>query len=617
MGLFTNVFSEEQERIILSGYFTNPFGNIAFVIPGADFGPEEQAALAAKFSRSDKPYQSKFMDFVVKNFNSLNPEHQTLFLDNIKRMSLGENIGVSFVGRALRADTTRFHTQWALGFTPEEKDTAIRGFGDDSIKDGASVLYHIQNVTDHDGKYITQNPKNKPQVVSTRYIDRSGVLAAITQNPDIHTSRYAEDIIAIITKLSDAYLKFSDECAKYIEQHPMNIAFREYWTGNESVVKELELWKRTGLQKDSNRIFTKEELDKKFDQIKNKREKDYPGYARKTIFDFTRYFLVPSIHTSMACASDARTLEEDITTLLSSPLQTATSLGEELLLQGRIVLPTLLGEKTRAKKSEYIIGLRKELTDIIKSFEFEQVRQYEITPRVNYVDRSVQQFTDLQLASSAVYPYSYGSFEQLVEHFKKNPSDVKKVVDVMLRLRGTHDPDTPELLHGGLLRETLIDYGADRDLQRHRRGFKSRQLLNTFTGYEVPDLFEVMDKESGTNMVGEYRSLMQEVDIVFRKIVDDNPHVAQLIVPFGYKCRRLYSWSFGQDLFTVKLRSGEGGIISYRRAVWDIEQADNERMPEFSRLFRVNRTEYPPELINLKESKEWYNNHRRENNPEV
>lgn len=611
MGRLTDIFTEEQERIILSGYFTNPFGDVAFVIPGSDFGPEEQAALAAKFSRSDRPYQAKFMEFVVKNFKAIGAQGAKELFAIIERIKSGENLGISFVGRALRADTTRFHTQWSLGFTSEERDSAIRGFGDDSIKDGASVLFHVQGLTDHDGKYITQNPKNRPQVVSTRYIDRSNVLDAISLNPDIQRSRYAEDIVGIITKLSDAYMRFSDICARFIEEHPMNRAFREYWLSNECVGKELELWKRTELQKDPNKTFTEDELARKFDQIKNKREKDYPGYARKTIFDFTRYFLVPAIPTSLACASDARTLEEDITTLLSAPLLTAVALGEEILKEGRKILPTLLGERTHARKSEYIVGLRQELTDLVRTFEFEQARQYEVTPRVNYVDGAVKQFTDLQLAASAVYPYTYGSFAQLVDHFTRNPADVRKVVDIMLRLRGTHDPDAPELLHGGLIRETLIDYGADRDLQRHRRGFKSRQLLNTFLGYEIPDLFEIVDRESGTNLVGEYKALMQEVDSVFRKIVDDNPHVAQLIVPFGFKCRRLYSWAFGQDLFTAKLRSGEGGIISYRRAVWDIEQADRARMPEFSRLFRVNKTEYPPELINLKEAKEWYNANKR------
>ena len=611
MGRFTDVFSEEQEQVILSTYFTNPFGDVAFVIPGSDFGPEEQAALAAKFSRDDKPYQAKFMEFVVRNFKSVGVnEAQRLILD-IERISRGENLGISFLGRALRADTARFHTQWSLGFTPEERDTSIRGFGDDSIKDAANVLFHVQGLTDHDGKYITQNPKDRPQVVSTRYIDRSHVLNAIAQNSDIQRSRYAEDIVGIITKLSDAYNRFSDVCARFIEQHPMNKAFREHWLSDESVRKEIETWRLGELQKYSSRVFTEDDLRKKFGQIRDKREKDYPRYARKTIFDFTRYFLVPAIPTSLACASDARTLEEDITTLLSSPLITAVSLGEEILKEGRKILPTLLGERTHARRSEYVIGLRQELTELVRRFEFEQARRYEVTPRVNYVDNSVPQFTDLQLAASAVYPYTYGSFAQLVDHFRRNPADVRNVVDIMLRLRGTHDPDTPELLHGGLVRETLIDYGADRDLQRHRRGFKSRQLLNTFLGYEVPDLFEVVDRESGIKLVGEYKALMQEVDSVFRKIVNENPHVAQLIVPFGFRCRRLYSWAFGQDLFTVKLRSGEGGIISYRRAVWDIEQADKERMPEFSRLFRVNKTEYPPELINLKEAKEWYNANKR------
>ncbi len=601
MGKFSRRFTDEQEKAILSLFFTNPYGDVSFIIPNRDFGPEEQAALAAKYSRDAKPYQAKFMELLDKDQN-LNMDFINTLVHNpdaVDNFSIGS--------QSLRKDARRFHTRWSLGFTPEEKDEAVRKFGDDSIKDAANALYYAENITDNDNKIITQNPRNRPQVVSTRYLDRRKALAEIENNSDIKNSRYGEEILYIAKKLGDAYIKFTDVCADFVEDNPLNLEFRtKYWLSQSNIEKELNEWKRAELEKDPARTFSNEELEKKRRSVKEKREKDYIGYARKTVFDFTRYLLFPAIPTSMAVASDARTLEEDLTNLLSAPLSTARDLGEIILSEGRKIMPTLLGEKTHARKNEFIISLRDELSYYAKTrIEAEKNKDYESTSRTNFVDKDIPSFNDMQLAAAVVFPHSSCSLKQLYDHFAKNRDDIRYVVDTILRLRTRFDQDLPELLQGGLMRETLIDYGADRDIQRHRRGFKTRQLLTTYHGYEIPELFPIagLDKE--------FSELMMECDKTFRIVVDGNKYVAQLTVPFAFKIRRLYSWQFGQDLFFSKLRSGEGGIISYRKVAWDIEDQDKERMPEFSRLFRVNRNVYPPELINLNEAKSWYNQEKK------
>ncbi len=602
MGRFTKNLSEEEERIILSRSFTSPFADISFVIPSEEFGPEEQATLAAKFSRSDKPYQAKFLESLDKN-----PAMARDLVQRIKengRVKEGPSIGA-----ALKSESARFHTDWSLGisYTSEERDEAIRSYGDGSIKDGANVLYHAENITDLDGKNVTQNPKDRPQVVSTRYIDRTKVLKRAEDNPDIKGSKHADQILETIRLLSDAYVNFTDRCTDYIEKHPTNQAFREFWLTPESIEEGVVEWKKKELRKDPERVFSDKDLEEKKAKIYKEREEGYPKYARKTVFDFTRYLLFPAITTSMAVASDARTLEEDLTTLLSSPLITARNLGENLLVEGRKVLPTLLGKNTHAGRNDFLIGLRQELTDFVMSrVEDERTKSYEITSRTNFVDHVIPSYNDAQLAASLVFPYSHCSIKQLYNHFAKNPTDITHVVDTVLRLRGRFDADPLELLHGGLMRETLIDYGGDRDLQRHRRGTKSKQLLSTYHGAETPDLFFEMGLQD------EFQFLMQKVDKTYRRIVDDgcDPNVAQLMVPFAFRFRRLYSWQFGQDLFVSELRSRDGAISSYKRVALDIAREDTQRMPEFGRLFRTHHEDYPAHLINLKDAKAWYNSKR-------
>src|SRR3989344_518707 len=115
MGHYTKKFSKEQERAILSLYFTNPFGEVSFVYPSRDFGPEEQAALAARYSRSDIPYQGKFLKLLEKESIDL------ATIDALVRNPDFVHIN-ALLGDAAKKDSATFHTRWSLGMSAEEKD---------------------------------------------------------------------------------------------------------------------------------------------------------------------------------------------------------------------------------------------------------------------------------------------------------------------------------------------------------------------------------------------------------------------------------------------------------------------------------------------------------------
>lgn len=600
MGRFTKKFTENQERAILSFYYTSPFADVAFVKPMPGFGPEEQASLMAKVSRNPEPQQKKFMKMVEKNPN--------IDMDLVDRLTKDPNLFLSGgITGSLSKDSARFHTQFSLGmhFSAEEKDTAIRGFGDDTVKDGASVLYTVENVLDNDNKLITQNPTDRPQVASTRYIDFKKQSKMIEVNPDIAKAKYGGEILGVMRMLSDAYIEFSDRAEAFVAKHPLNLEFQNNWLSEESLNDGVNGWKKSKLRVDPERKFGEKELLEVREKMKKRREgPDYQKYARKTIFDYTRYLLFPGIPTYMSVASDAHTLEKDISTLLSSPMQTARDLGDNILKEGRKICPTLLGKHTHAKRSEFLVNMRQELSDFVKlRIESDRARSFGEVPRTKFYNGLPDE--DVFAAATTVYQYSNSSFEKIYNHFSKNPKDIKHIVDTTLRLRGKFDHDPEGLLHGGSMMENFIDYGAYRDLQRHRRGHKTRQLLTTYYGAEMPSLFKLMGLD------GKFNDLMGKADSTYRLVAEDNPYVAQLMIPFAFRIGTLYSWSHGQSLFASKLRSGEGGIISYRKVAWDIDDELKRRKPEFSRLSRVNRDVYPAELINLKEAKKWFNETKR------
>lgn len=618
MGKFTKRFTEDEERAILSIYFTNPFGDISFIWPNKDFGPEEIAANNSAYSRSHLPYQQRFLKQIEKE-----PSLDMNYINTIaKDPSIINKTGL--VGDVTKAAAHKFHTRWSLGWTEEEKDTAIRGYGDGSIKDGAIAYYHVENITDLDGKNITQNPKANPQVKSTRYLDwkSSGLspdafgsaderpsidklIRFIEGNPDIKGSRFAEKIVVENIKLFRFYEEATDKTSSYMKNNSVNREFLKYFLSDEAIKPDIEKWIEIIRRTDKKFNPSSSDINRKIRDIKKKRKDGFSLYARKTVFDSTRYLLTSAIPTSLANSEDVNSFGLAVTNLLSSPMLTAQSVGIRLLEEGSKVMPTLLGAKTHIKKNEFMINLRNTLTEFAKErFEFEREKNYEAGARVKDLTSKIPMFTDLQLAVNMMVPYTYGSPKQIKEHFKKNPEDIRSLVNIVNSLRGKFDPLPSELLHGGLMKETLIDIGADRDLQRHRRGFHTSQLISTYLGYETPPLFEL------AGLKNKFDKLMQENDAAFRKVAEDR-YTAQLMVPFAYRRRRIYTFGFGQDGFVIELRSKEGSHWSYADAVRDMHVIDKRKMPLFSELVRFNTKTYPHDLINLKQAKQWYDKNKR------
>jgi hypothetical protein len=64
------------------------------------------------------------------------------------------------------------------------------------------------------------------------------------------------------------------------------------------------------------------------------------------------------------------------------------------------------------------------------------------------------------MASSIVYRYSNGSFEQVYNEMKKYPEYIEQVIDIVYKDKNRFTPTLREIEHSGNITfETLMDYG--------------------------------------------------------------------------------------------------------------------------------------------------------------
>ena len=556
MGRFTNKFTEEQEKAILSLYVTHIGEDIFFVKD--TLPPEQWATLGAAYSRTHEPFQERLLkaieqeDIDVSVIDGLLKNKQTL-----SNKKLAEN-------------AANFIKKWA------------QEYGHNSIKELGMVRFCAENIPDLTVTRIAMNPLTHMQVKSSRYMDWKNILSKIESNLDIKSSKYGEEIFNSIKGISEGY----NEVTELSANHILNSRLNENFASSTFPIKlPFSIgWSAMHLYQFSGET---EKMLKKFQ-----------NFSRTTVFDSTRYLLTPAMPTSMAVSIDTRALEDVITDLLSSPMLEDQRVGEELLAKGKHVEPILLGEKCHAKKSNYVVETRKELEGLAKNiFSPEGKNNY----RVCCIPKNVNMFSDLQIASSIIFNHSNHSFIHIYNELRKNPKQADEIIKTVFKHREKHDPVKKEMNHGGLMMELLMDYGGYRDVHRHRRGTKSLQKLTMEHGFETPELIEVAFLKE------KYDKLMRSPKETFEMVKKDNPYLAQLVVPFGYKSRSLLSWGIAQWIYFVELRSKETGNMSYREIAWDVEKILKKKVPKIAGNINVDKTKYPADLINMPDARKWYN----------
>lgn len=307
----------------------------------------------------------------------------------------------------------------------------------------------------------------------------------------------------------------------------------------------------------------------------------YENRIRIPVIDRCRLILPAAVMGNVGLTMSGRSIEYTIAKLLSSPLAEAQEIGQEMKKVARKNLPILV---QFADPIEHLQSLETELGKYCPRITKELQSKKQDTRRVRLVrhdkdglDRVIigvlQRFTNR----------SYSEINKLVR--KMTPKQKETLLDrAMGERKARHDKPLRELELTDFTFDIVCDYGAFRDLQRHRLCTQTLQPLSTELGYEEP----LNLKETG--MAKQYHEIMAKVDKAFKQIAKDFPLEAQYLVPMAYKKRTLFHMNLREALYLIELRSRPQGHISYRRVSWDMWDEINKVHPYFAKHINVDRT---------------------------
>ncbi|KEO80962.1 FAD-dependent thymidylate synthase [Tumebacillus flagellatus] len=343
-------------------------------------------------------------------------------------------------------------------------------------------------------------------------------------------------------------------------------------------------------------------LASKYPKPDDMTEEYYQRTLRARAFDVSRYWLPLSTNTSLGQITSARTLERQISRLMSHDVpeirQIAAEMREAVVSREPVqpngdsasdvrrtgpLLPTLA---KYTSPNTYTINSRLKLKQAARELIGH------LQPRAGKpVELSLFQDPLEHACTALLYSVSHLSYKQLQE-VVQNLSTAQKhdLLETAFADRGKHDAWLRELQSHPLIFDVTMDIGAFRDLNRHRKVSKIVQDLGTHLGYSTPDILHE------TGMAQDYRQLMDNhFQTVSRLQEEWNPVEALYLLPMAANCRSLHQMDLHQAAYLIELRTGSAGHFSYREIAYQMFEELERQYPDFTKYIRVTN---PREVFN-------------------
>lgn len=128
--------------------------------------------------------------------------------------------------------------------------------------------------------------------------------------------------------------------------------------------------------------------------------------------------------------------------------------------------------------------------------------------------------------------------------------------------------------------DITADFGAYRDLQRHRILTQERQLLTTNLGYHIPE--QLLD----TPMEKDFREAMEKAEEAYNQISLEFPEEAQYVVPLAYNIRWFFHINGRALQWLCELRSQVQGHENYRKIAIDMVKEVIRFDPVYESFFK-------------------------------
>lgn len=401
-------------------------------------------------------------------------------------------------------------------------DRVLVGYGDDSVAELAGAHIAIEDVSILATKTLQDARLGlSPLEKSTRYV-------YFDNKTSEGNWRYYKDKEVMVSEFADEYVKTCD------------FAFETY----------AKLIPRI-----SKFILEKEP------RPEGVSERAYASTLRAKTCDILRGLLPAATLTNMGFFGDGRAYEYLITKLYSSELEEFRGVGKTMQEELSKVIPSFV-KRANDKHGQSMQQYWKSNLDAVDAFAC-PINEHSGEAGVFLVESETEDHSIEKLVKYILFSQMNSSISKINEKIgKMNREEKLQIINSYVGERqNRRQKPSRAFEHVNYTFEIVANYGAYRDLHRHRILTQQRQLLTPYLGYKMPK--EIVE----AGFESEFKEVMKKARETFESMYSKYPNQAQYVVPLAYNIRWYMNLNLREAYHLIELRSAMQGHIDYREIV--------------------------------------------------
>jgi len=276
-----------------------------------------------------------------------------------------------------------------------------------------------------------------------------------------------------------------------------------------------------------------------------------------------RFFLPAGTLTNVGWTVNARQLEHAMGKLLVSPLAELREIGEEIKKVALPQVPTLV---KYANPNTYLAQCEIARQDLPPALPEERHPAEDGVGTVQVRLVNYDPDGENKVIAALAYPYAASSYDQLLAFVRGLQKEEKeKLLTSAIGLPRSFDAGPRALEVTSYTFEIILDYGAWRDIQRHRMCTQLTQDFSPELSCVEPEAFAEI------GLAAQYRRMQKLSAATYYQLKNKFPADAVYALLLGFRLRTLFDMNLREAYHFARLRSSPQGHPSYRRvavALW-------------------------------------------------
>jgi thymidylate synthase ThyX len=302
-------------------------------------------------------------------------------------------------------------------------------------------------------------------------------------------------------------------------------------------------------------------------------DRAWKAATRAKALDLLRGLLPAGTLTNLGLFGNGRAFEYLITKMAAHELPECQRLASDLHRELDAVIPSFvkraLDDRYGRPSAERMARIRNEVAGLPRRVP----AQSQSGPSVRLIEHDPD--AERKVMAAALFPHSNARLDDL-------GGDPAPVLEALLGDRANRRQRAPRALeHATYTFEIVANFGAYRDLHRHRMLTQDRQVLGTGLGYDLPPGL------ADLGMDGRFSEAVEAAAAAHARLDRDaGPALAQYLVPLSFRVRWYFKANLREVYHLCELRTTPQGHPDYRWVAQEMFRRVSEVHPRLASYAR-------------------------------